>query len=133
MNWRNVFSVQCDLSGSCLADGITANPEKVHKVKNCPVTKDTKELHSFLGQVSYYCQFIHDFAHVAGCLHQLIGLANVKKTKGKKKEVTTLKLYEQGKNPIILMSKHQTAFIALTAALSKVAVLSIWILHKYLF
>ena len=54
--------------------------------------KNAKELHSFLGLASYYHQFIPNFAHVAKCLHQLVGPTNVKKTKWKKvkKEVTTL-------------------------------------------
>ena len=74
------------------ADGISANPEKVDKVQDWLVPKNAKELHSFLSLTSYYCQFIPNFAHIAKCLHQLIGLTNVKKTKQKKvrKEVTTL-------------------------------------------
>ena len=53
---------------------------------------NAKELHSFLGLASYYHWFIPNFAHIAKCLHQLISLTNVKKTKQKKvrKEVTTL-------------------------------------------
>ena len=74
------------------ADGISANPEKADEVQDWPVPKNAKELHSFLGLASYYCQFTPHFAHVAKCLHQLIGLTNVKKTKSKKvrKEVTSL-------------------------------------------
>ena len=40
------------------ADGISANPEKVEKVQNWPVPSNQKELHSFLGLVSYYRCFI---------------------------------------------------------------------------
>ena len=74
------------------ADGISANPEKVDKVQDWLVPKNAKELHSFLGLASYYCQFIPNFAHVAKCLHQFIGQTNVKKTKAKKvrKEAITL-------------------------------------------
>ena len=74
------------------ANGISANPEKVDKVRDWLVPKNAKELHSFLGLASYYCQFIPNFAHMAKCLHQLVGPTNIKKTKGKKvkKEVTTL-------------------------------------------
>ena len=74
------------------ADGISANPEKVDKVQDWLVPKNAKELHSILGLASYYHWFIPNFAHVAKCIHQLIGLTNVKKTKAKKvrKEVTTL-------------------------------------------
>ena len=58
--------------------------------------KNAKELHSFLGLASYCHQFIPNFVHLAKCLHQLIGLTNIKKTNGKRvrKEVTTL----DGKN-----------------------------------
>ena len=36
------------------ADRISANPEKVDKVRDWPVPKNAKELHSFLGLASYY-------------------------------------------------------------------------------
>ena len=76
------------------ANGISANPVKVDKVRDWPVPKNPKELHSFLGLASYYCQFLPNFAHMAKCLHQLLGTMNVKKSKSKKekveKEVTTL-------------------------------------------
>ena len=65
------------------ADGISTNPEKVEKVRDWPVSKNAKELHSFLGLASYYCQFIPNFTHFAKCLHQLIGPTNTKKTKVK--------------------------------------------------
>ena len=35
-------------------DGISANPEKVDKVRDWPVPKNAKELHAFLGLTSYY-------------------------------------------------------------------------------
>ena len=44
------------------ADGISANPEKVEKVKTWPVPKNIKEVQSFLGLTSYYRQFINKFA-----------------------------------------------------------------------
>ena len=72
------------------ANGISANPEKVDKVRDWPMPVNAKELHSFLGLASYYCQFIPNFPHIAKCLHQLVGPTNVKKTKGKRKEATTL-------------------------------------------
>ena len=67
------------------ADGISANPEKVEKVRDWSVPSNAKELHSFLGLASYYCQFIPNFACIAKCLHQLVGPTNVKKTKGKRR------------------------------------------------
>ena len=60
------------------AGGISANSEKVDKVQDWPVPMNAKELHSFLSLASYYCQFIPNFTHVARCLHQLIGVTNVK-------------------------------------------------------
>ena len=72
------------------ADGIFANPEKVEKVRDWLVPSNAKELHSFLGLASYYCRFIPNFARIAKCLHQLVGPTNVKKTKGKRKEATSL-------------------------------------------
>ena len=101
------------------ADGISANPEKVDKVKDWPVPSNAKELHSFLGLASYYCKFIPNFAHIAKCLHQLVGPTNVKKTKGKRKEVTALE--EQKKLELTILkfvwaSEHQKAFDALKLA-----------------
>ena len=109
------------------ADGISANPEKVDKVRDWPVPKNAKELHSFLGLASYYCQFIPNFAHVAKCLHQLVGLTNTKKTKGKKvrKEVTTLedKKLDSTKPLFVWASEHQKAFDALKIALTTAPVI----------
>ena len=39
------------------AEGISANPKKVEKVKNWPVPTNPKELQSFLGLASYYYHF----------------------------------------------------------------------------
>ena len=108
------------------ADGISANPEKVEQVRDWLVPSNAKELHSFLGLASYYCQFIPDFACIAKCLHQLVGLPNVKKTKGKRKEATTL---EEWKKPDLILpkfvwaSEHQKAFDALKLALTTAPVL----------
>ena len=63
---------------------------------------NAKELHSFLGLASYYHRFIPNFTHIAKCLHQLVGLTNVKKTKGKRKEATTL---EELKKPELTIPK----------------------------
>ena len=40
------------------ADGISANPEKVDKVRDWLVPKNDKELNSLLGLASYYHWFI---------------------------------------------------------------------------
>ena len=66
------------------ANGISANPEKDDKVKDWPVPNNAKELHSFLGLASYYHQFVPNFACMAKCLHQLIGLTNVKEVRVKR-------------------------------------------------
>ena len=109
------------------ADGISANPEKVDKVRDWPVPKNAKELHSFLGLTSYYHQFIPNFAHVAKCLHQLVGPSNIKKTKGKKvrREVTALedKNTDLTKPLFVWASEHLKAFDALKVALTTAPVL----------
>ena len=106
-------------------DGIFANPEKVDKVRDWLVPKNAKKLHPFLGLASYCHQFIPNFAHIAKCLHQLVGLTNVKKTKGKRKEVTSL---DDKKLDLILprfvwVSEHQKAFDVLKLALTTASVL----------
>ena len=85
--------------------------------------KNGKEIHSFLELASYHHQFIPKFACVAKCLHQPIGLSNVKKNEGKKKEVTTLQLHEQDRNSLIWISEHWAVFDALKVALTTAPVL----------
>ena len=53
-------------------DGILPNPEKVSKVRDWPVPKTPKEVHSFLELASYYRRFIPKFAKWANPLHDLI-------------------------------------------------------------
>ena len=69
------------------ASEISADPEKVDKVKDWLVTKIIKELHSFPRLMLCYWRFIPKFAQVAKCLHQLMHLRNEKKNKGQSKEV----------------------------------------------
>ena len=57
-----------------LKDGILPNLEKVSKVKDWPIPKSAKEVHSFLGLASYYRRFILQFAKWASPLHDLIRL-----------------------------------------------------------
>ena len=47
------------------AKGISANPDKVDKMKTWPVPKNIKEVQSFLGLASYYRHFILHFAKKA--------------------------------------------------------------------
>ena len=108
------------------ADGISANPEKVEKVRDWPVPSNAKELHSFLGLASYYCWFIPNFAQIAKCLHQLVGPTNVKKTKGKRKEAISLeesKKLELTIPKFVWVPEHQKAFDALKLALTTAPVL----------
>ena len=62
------------------ADGISANPEKVDKIRDWLVPKNVKELHSFMALASYYCQFIYKFIHVVNSAQ-----INVEKNTGRKK------------------------------------------------
>ena len=60
------------------ADGISPNLEKVAKIKDWPIPKIPKEVHSFVGLASYYRRFIPNFAKWAGPLHALIIPASFK-------------------------------------------------------
>ena len=77
-----------------LAKGISANPEKIEKVKTSPVPKNIKEDQSFLGLASYYRWFIDKFAEKAQCLHELVGPTSNKhrkaRTKREKNNPTTI-------------------------------------------
>ena len=111
------------------ANGISANPEKVDKVRDWPVPKNAKELHSFLGLASCCCQFIPNCTHLAKCLNQLVGPTNIKKTKSKrvKKEVTTLEKEKSDltKTSFVWASEHQKAFDALKITLTTAPVLGV--------
>ena len=107
--------------------GFLPTQKRLIKCRDWLVPKNAKELHSFLGLASYYHWFIPKFAHVAKCLHQLIGPTNVKKTKAKKvrKEVTTLdeKNLDLTQPTFVWVSEHQKAFDALKVALTTAPVL----------
>ena len=52
----NFFQTSVTFLGHILsAKGISPNPEKVAKVKDWPVPKNPKEVHSFIRLASYYC------------------------------------------------------------------------------
>ena len=62
-----------------LADGISANPEKVEKVKKILLTpRNAKEVYSLFILTSYYHYFIGHFTNKTQCLHGLIGLVATK-------------------------------------------------------
>ena len=88
------------------ADGISANPEKVEKVKNWPVPTSSKELQSFLGLASYYCHIILKFSAIAKCLYQLVGPVNNQKNKNKKNEP----MGDQNRQILKQTGEHQEAF-----------------------
>ena len=56
-----------------LAKGISANPEKVENITDCPVPQNIKEMQSFLELTSYYRQFINHSVKKAQCHHKLVG------------------------------------------------------------
>ena len=111
-----------------LAEGISANPEKVDKVKTWPVPKNIKEVQSFLGLASYYRHFTPHFAKKARCLHELVGPTAIKpksKTKAREKEIEAAgnKPMEIETKPFEWTIEHQEAFDALKEALCTAPVL----------
>ena len=85
-----------------------------------PVLTNAKEVHSFLGLVSYFWRFIPKFAWIAQCLHELVGPTSTKtnKVKGQKKEKPAA-----SENPIKTIEfnwilEHQQAFNALKALMT---------------
>ena len=67
------FQAEVNFLGHILSKkGVSPNPEKVAKIKDWPIPKTPKEVHSFVGLASYYLRFIPNFAKWAGPLHGLI-------------------------------------------------------------
>ena len=52
--------------------GLKPNPEKIKAVSEFPVPKCAKDVKSFLGLVSYYRRFLHDFSKLAKPLTSLL-------------------------------------------------------------
>ena len=105
------------------AEGISVNPDEVEKIKNWPVPTNPKELQSFLGLASYYCHFIPEFTAVTKCLHQLVGLANLQKTKENKKINEPKADPKSDKQAFKWTGKHQEAFYLLKVCLTSAPVL----------
>ena len=67
------FQTEVSFLGHVLsARGISPYPEKVDKVRDWPIPKTSKEVHSFIGLASYYCRFIPNFAKWLKPLNTLI-------------------------------------------------------------
>ena len=100
------------------AKGVSPNPEKVEKVKNWPIPKNPKEVHSFVGLASYYRRFIPNFAKWSGPLHGLIVPASfkqkIRKGEMKKSELPEFKWTD----------KCQEGFDQLKKALTEAPVLA---------
>ena len=110
------------------AEGISANPEKVDKVKTWPVPKNIKEVQSFLGLASYHRHFIPHFAKKARCLHKLVGPTaskpkNRTKARVKETEAAENRPIEPETKTFEWTIKHQKAFGALKEALCTAPVL----------
>ena len=87
------FQTEVSFLGHILsAKGISPNPEKVDKVRDWPIPKTSKEVHSFIGLASYYCRFIPNFANWSKPLNALIvppaHQAKVRRGEMKKSELT---------------------------------------------
>ena len=87
------FQMEVSFLGHVLsAKGISPNPEKVDKVRDWPVPKTSKEVHSFIGLASYYRRFIPNFAKWLKPLNALIvppaHQAKVRRGETKKSELT---------------------------------------------
>ena len=106
-----------------LAEGISANPKKVEKVKNWPAPTNPKELQSFLGLASYYRHFILKFAAIAKCLHQLVGPVNHQKSRKNKANIEPVADSQLNRQTFLWTGKHQEAFDLLKACLTSVPVL----------
>ena len=105
------------------AEGISANLEKVEKVKKWPMPTNPKELQSFLGLASYYCHFLPKFAAIAKCLHQLVGPANHQKSDKNKANNEPVADSHSNRQAFQWTGKHHEAFDLLKACLTSVPVL----------
>ena len=102
------------------ARGISADPRKVREVWDWPILINVKEVNSFLRLVSYHWRFIHKFAQMAYCLHEVVGLTSIKQRKPKVKRRMEKQLLNQKltkKKIFEWMPEHQQVFNVLKEAL----------------
>ena len=101
-------------------DGIFPNLEEVSKVRDWPVPKTAKEVHSFLGLAFYYHRFIPQFAKWVNLLHNLIQpVATKKKPSG-----VRIPPLPSNLPPFQWTSEHQECFEKLKEALTSAQVLA---------
>ena len=102
-------------------DGILPNPEKVNKVKDWPIPKNAKEVHSFLGLASYYRRFIPQFSKWASPMHDLI-----RPIATTKKRAPRIKLPPLAPNlpKFVWTAEHQGSFDKLKEALTSAPILA---------
>ena len=113
------FQTEVSFLGHVLsAKGISPNPEKVDKVRDWPVPKTSKEVHSFIGLASYYHRFIPDFAKWSKPLNALI-VPPAHQAKVRRGEMKKLELTE-----FVWSKECQEGFDALKHALTTAPVLA---------
>ena len=113
------FQTEVSFLGHVLsAKGISPNPKKVDKVRDWPIPKTSKEVHSFIGLASYYCRFIPNFAKWSKPLNALI-LPPAHQAKVRRGEMKKSKLTE-----FVWSKEGQEGFDALKHALTTAPVLA---------
>ena len=53
-------------------NGIRPDPRNIEKIKNAQVLSNTTQLRGFLGLAQYYCQYVKDYADIAGPLYDML-------------------------------------------------------------
>ena len=67
------FQIKIKLLGHIISKNtISMDPEKIEKIKNWPIPKNSKNVSSFLGFSNYYNHFISHFSEIAAPLYHLL-------------------------------------------------------------
>ena len=98
------------------AEGLSCQSEKIAAVRDWPTPTTLKELRAFLGFASYYRRFVHNFARIAGPLHDLVSDED-KSVEHKGKRASR-------HISVSWTEKHQTAFEKLKHSLTGADVLA---------